>query len=284
MVRMATLESRIDDLYRLPLGEFVAARAALAREVKGADAQRVKGLKKPTVVPWSVNQVYWHERATFDRLQRAGTELRRAQIAALQGKPSDVRAATDAHRKAVSSAVEQAVRLAGNGDAHPGTDALARTFEAISLAPTPPEPLGRLTQPLQPGGFEMLAGVDVPRAMKLAATHRAGEAVPTHRVAERSPSDRAGDGLQAVPGTNVQTVRPRSAKERARQRLAVKAERERQRDAMAAARRREKAIKTAAAEVERAQKREAQAAEAWKRAKDDLEKAKRALADLQPSS
>jgi hypothetical protein len=272
MMTMATLEARFDDLYRLPLSEFVAARAALASELGGAEARRVKGLKKPTVVPWAVNQVYWRARDTFDRLLRAGAELRRAQIAALEGKPADVRAATDLHRKAVASAVEQAVGFAEEADAHPSADQLARTFEALSLASAPPEPLGRLTQPLQPGGFEMLAGVDVPRSVKRASTQHSKEGIPNHRV----DGDR-----QTIPGrADLTAVGPSPAKQRERQRLAARAERERQREAAAAARRRDKAIKSAEADVDRAQKNEAKAAEAWRRAKDDLEKARRALANL----
>ena len=96
MVAVSTLESKIDDLYRQPLDEFVAARSALASELKGAEAQRVKALKKPTIVPWAVNQVYWHARPIFDRVQRSGADLRRAQIAALEGRAADVHAAADA--------------------------------------------------------------------------------------------------------------------------------------------------------------------------------------------
>jgi hypothetical protein len=56
------LESSIDNLYRAALSEFVGARAALAKTLSGADAQRVKKLPKPTVVPWAVNQLYWRDR------------------------------------------------------------------------------------------------------------------------------------------------------------------------------------------------------------------------------
>ena len=64
-----------------------------------------------------------------------------------------------AHRRAIADTVAQAERLAAAAGSQPGTDALARTFEALSLAPAPPEPPGRLTHPLQPGGFETLSGV-----------------------------------------------------------------------------------------------------------------------------
>jgi hypothetical protein len=160
LTREPTLESRIDDLYAGPLDAFVAVRSALAADLKGADARTVRQLKKPTSVPWAVNQVYWHARAAFDRLQRSGAELRRAQIAALEGRSVNVQAAVGVHRQAIASTVEQAMQLAEAARIHPSRDGLARTFEALSLASTPPHPPGRLTHPLQPGGFETLAGVE----------------------------------------------------------------------------------------------------------------------------
>jgi len=156
-----TLEASIDNLYRESLGTFVAARTALAKTVTGADAQRVRKLTKPTVVPWAVNQVYWRDRRAWDQLVRAGEQLRKAQVAALEGRKADIRAATEAHRQAVADAVQKAERIAAADDVHPAADALTRTFEAISLRPDAAEQPGRLTKALQPSGFEALAGIKV---------------------------------------------------------------------------------------------------------------------------
>ena len=54
---MAPLDSEIDALYQKPLDEFTAARNTLAKTLAGADAARVRKLPKPTVVPWTVNQL-----------------------------------------------------------------------------------------------------------------------------------------------------------------------------------------------------------------------------------
>ncbi len=156
-----TLEANIDNLYRESFGGFVAARTALAKTLTGADAQRVRKLTKPTVVPWAVNQVYWRDRRAWDQLVKAGEQLRKAQVAALEGRKADVRAATEAHRQAVADAVQKAERIAAADDVHPAADALMRTFEAISLRPDGGEQPGRLTKPLQPSGFEALAGIKV---------------------------------------------------------------------------------------------------------------------------
>ena len=243
MTRVPTLESRIDALYATRLDEFVAARAALAAELKGADARSVRQLKKPTSVPWAVNQVYWHARGAFERLQQSGTALRRAQVAALEGQSADVHAAVGVHRKAIASAVEQAMKLAQAAGIHPSRDGLTRTFEALSLASTPPEPPGRLTHPMQPGGFEMLAGVE-----------------PARRGAPQS-------------------VRPASPD--AEQVAAV--ERTRQRAAAAATRRRDAAIASLERAVLRAKENAAQARRAWDRATDELAAAERRLVAMRDS-
>ena len=73
---MPPVESSIDDLYKGLLSEFVPARTRLAKTLTGPEAQRVKALKKPTLVPWAVNQVYWHARPVYDRLARSGAALR----------------------------------------------------------------------------------------------------------------------------------------------------------------------------------------------------------------
>ena len=156
---MSALDAKIDELYRLPLAEFTSARNALAKTLSKDDAKIVKALEKPTVVPWAVNQVYWRARATYDRLMKSGEKLRTAQIAALEGRAADVRAASEAHRRAISEAVAEAERLASASGAKPGADPLARTFESLSLATSAPGQPGRLTDALQPAGFEALAGL-----------------------------------------------------------------------------------------------------------------------------
>ena len=270
------LESKIDDLYRKPLNEFISARSALASEHKGDEPGAIKALKKPTLVPWAVNQVYWHARPIFDRVQASGADLRRAQIAALEGRKADVQAAADAHRKAIGAAVERAMALAKAAQMSPDRDAVARTFEALSIASDPAEPPGRLTQPLQPGGFELLAGVE-PVARAPEGRHPHG-ACPTrrYRVARPSracPPPVAGDGLETVPPakSSKPAIDARAAAERAA------ADRARERAQAAAARRHEAAIARLEREVARARQQVAQARLAWDRATDELSAAERRL-------
>jgi hypothetical protein len=168
---VVTLESEIDQLYQLPLSEFTSGRNALARTLKGADADRVKALPKPTVVPWTINQLYWRDRKAFDRLMKAGDALREAQIAALGGGRADVRRATETHRAALADAVRSATTLATAAGAKPHADQLARMLEAVSLSPDRAAAAGRFTELIQPSGFEALAGI---------AMSPAGARVPVH--------------------------------------------------------------------------------------------------------
>ena len=250
---MANLDKSIDELYQLGLEEFTAARNALAKTLSGDDAARVKALGKPAVVPWAVNQVYWTSRSIFEKLLASGAKLRDAQLAALKGKSADIRAATDAHRHAIAAAVKEAERLAGASGSHPASDALMRTFEALSLVTTPPEPLGRLTRPLQPAGFEALAGVS-PHAAR-------PHLVPNLHAAKAHPEN----------------AREREAAERREAREREKAAAARAKElARADARAKELAAvaKRAQTDLERANDQLARAEEAVAEAKDRLKRAK----------
>ena len=259
-----TLESKIDDLYKVSLGAFTVTRSALAKTLKGAEAQRVKRLQKPTIVPWAANQVYWKARDTYDSVRTSGEQLRRAQIAALKGRPADVRRATEAHRKAIADAVSMASRLVADAGARPSADALARTFEALSLAPELPEPHGRLTRPPQPAGFEALTGVAVRPITR-------ADPVRQVRLVHPASANRAQLDLDAI----------RSREREARS--AAAAEGRRQRELAAAARRTKAAIKNAEARVEKAKDAEVRARRAWERAKNDLDAATHNLAEARRS-
>jgi hypothetical protein len=214
-------------------------------------------LAKPAVVPWAVNQVYWRARGTYNRLMKSGETLRAAQIASLEGRAADVRAASDAHRRAIGDAVAEAGRLAASTGAKPAADALARTFEALSLATHAPEWPGRLTDALQPAGFEALTGIR-PR--------ESGSA-----VGRGFQPRQTGGPKRAAPH------RPEDTK------AADEEKKERTREAARAAAehtRREAEVKDAQAEVARAEAGERASRETWERAHDALLDARRRLAHL----
>ena len=263
---MAALDASIDELYRLPLAEFTSARNALAKSLKGDEAKRVRALVKPTIVPWAVNQVYWKARATYDRLMKSGEKLRAAQIAALAGRAGDVRAAGDAHRRAVAEAVSEAERLSAESGAKPGSDALARTFESLSLATTAPPAPGRLTEALQPAGFEALAGITDIK-------------VGSEKLDVRSGSGRL-EVVKSEPERRTANGEPRTTA--AAKAAALAAEKAAAREA-AERKRHEAAVKSAEAELARVEAAERKAREVWERAHDDLLAARQALTDIRRS-
>jgi hypothetical protein len=240
---VAGIDTQIDALYQLPLAEFTAARTALAKTLKSDAAREVRGLKKPTAVPWAVNQLYWKARPAYDAAMKAGQALRAAQIATLKGKKADVRAATDAHRKAITNAVHRAVELASDA-ANPNPDQLGRMFEALSLSASAPENPGRFTEVVAPSGFDALAGV-----------------TPAKRVQMPSPSPSDVDREETAPTKDV------SAAEKRR----VEQERHEQREA-------EARLRTATRDLERARERAQSAREALDHAEADVAAAEREVA------
>jgi hypothetical protein len=154
---MADIDAQIDALYQGPLDAFTEARNALAKSSKRPD---VKTLAKPSLPAWVVNQLHWHRRPLVERLVAAAKAVRAAHLAALAGKPADVRAAEAAHRDAVREALAEARTVLAEGG-HPSTpatlDAVRDTLQALPA----PEADGRLTKPLAPRGFEALAGLTV---------------------------------------------------------------------------------------------------------------------------
>jgi hypothetical protein len=253
---MPPVESSIDALYKGPLGEFVPARTRLARTLTGPEAQRVKALKKPSLMPWTVNQVYWHARPVYDRLAKSGAALRSAQVAALSGRPANVRGATESHRKAIAEAVAEGSRLASRADAHPSAEELGRLFGAVSLTPELPEPPGRLVKVLAPPGFEALAGIAIEPAARERSALPAARSAPAATPSRPTP-------LNPTPPVRV-----------------LESDRRREREQAAAERRKRAAIQKAETAVHRATAAEARARQAWEHARDEQQNAASKLAAL----
>jgi flagellar biosynthesis GTPase FlhF len=269
---VSALDAKIDDLYRLPLAEFTTARNALAKSLPKDDAKVVKALEKPTVVPWTVNQVYWRARSTYDRLMKSGENLRAVQIAALEGRAADVRAASEAHRRAISDAVAEGERLAAAVGVKPGADALARTFESLSLATNATHTPGRLTAVMQPAGFEALLGVTPSDVRSTKSEVRKPQLVRS-AAAPRT--------THAEPRTKNDDRRAKEA-DRLAKAAAAAAERQAAKEA-AEKQKHEAAVKAAEQQLERMQAAEQAARETWERAHDELLAARQALTDVRRS-
>lgn len=183
MRKSGRLDDDVDELFKLPLAEFTAARDTLAKRLKkdgrGDDAALVKSLSKPSVSAWTVNQIYWHHRDSFEELLAAGQRFHKAQTSSFAGKVADMRGSLEARRKALTELSDLAASLLSDAGHNPSPDTIRRittTLEAISayasLSDGPS--LGRLSQDVDPPGFESLASF-MPGA---GALRRSGSAAP----------------------------------------------------------------------------------------------------------
>jgi hypothetical protein len=167
---MSMPEEEIDRLYGLPLDEFTRARDELARRVRkegdGERAAEIKQLRKPSLPAWVVNQLARQRQLDMQRLLKAGEQLAGAQVEAMRGQSGDafLEARRDEQRalEALAAGASEVLADAGRGTAP--LDRVLATLRAGSLTEDGRALLksGRLTEELEPPGFEALAGLDMP--------------------------------------------------------------------------------------------------------------------------
>jgi len=166
-----SLETEVDRLYQLPLSEFTAARNALARKA-GTDGAEIRNLSKPPIAAWAVNQVYWHDRETYDALVEAAKDLRAAHAAVLSGKRVDLRTAGKVHEQALEAATRSALAILQQAG-HPATEATRQAISTTLRGLPAADPPGRLSRTLSPGGFELLSGIPVRQPARKGEERRA---------------------------------------------------------------------------------------------------------------
>lgn len=175
-----------DDLFDLPVGEFVATRDELVARLRAAGdrelAAVVKSLRRPTLAAWAVNRVVRDEPEAWATLAEAGRAARQAQRRALSGiRDARLRTATAARRAAIDVAVELAVRALVEVDAAPAghVEAIAATFEAASADPDVADAVGtgRLCAPVDGvTGFASLAAMAALSVPPSVGAHDPGDA------------------------------------------------------------------------------------------------------------
>ena len=256
---MATRNSEVDGLFQLPLPEFTAARNALASKLQKAGdketAAQVKGLTKPPVSAWVVNQLYWRDRNAFDRLLTAGARLRQAQASQLAGQVTNLRELLNTHRETLTELSKQAAAILSQSGHQPSPDVMRRvtmTLEGLAAqglldgAPA----AGRLTADVDPPGFETISAL-APRNAGDKPARPAGDA---RVLAFHANKRTASNGKGAHKGGNDATAKARDAERRQAAQAALKAaERalaEAKRDAASA----EAAMKKAAVKLKDAEK------------------------------
>lgn len=157
------LEEELDGLYGLPLAEFTPRRNALAGELRKAGdregAERMQGLRKPSMSAWTVNQLARKRRLQMRSLLTAGERLRKAQEQLLRGgDPDELKEASERQREVVAALLESAAEVLDSAG-HPATDATLERIRGTLISAAGDEERkrlvqqGRLTEDLDPTGF-----------------------------------------------------------------------------------------------------------------------------------
>lgn len=225
------LETELDNLYGCPLEEFTAARNELASRLTKAGqadaANTVKGLKKPSVAVWAVNQLARMHEKEVAALIDAGARLRSAQESALRGGAADeVRAATRAERDALRTLTRRAEAVlseSGRGKSQQTLERINKTLRAAAVDPEASSllQLGRLPDEVQSEGFGALAAMAPTRPTKKAARRKDGLALRRLRreaeEAERAATEAEEEAKRAADDAAHARERAKAARRDARQ-------------------------------------------------------------------
>jgi len=260
------MSTKYDDaviaLYRTPLDKFVAERKRLSSELKAggdkAGATRLAGLGRPPISAWTVNQLFWEARETFDELFAAGERLRAGDLAG-----------TNAHREAMTKLRARAETLLGAAG-HATTEATFRRIMTdlsalAALGSFDPDPPGALAGDREPPGFDVL-GMSAPEAAERADGHKK----PNPDRSEHADAKRRkeGDGArERQERERLEHERRKAEEERARKR----AERERL----------EKALRSAKAELKHRTQQVEQLESELAQAEKTVAQARANIADLE---
>jgi len=186
------LYNDIDRLYVAPRDQFVRERDSLARALRKAGdretATQVAGLRKPTLVAWTINQLAATRRREVDLLLDAGQRIIDAQQASISsGARAELDAAQASLRRAVSTLTESASALLGPEASRTTVARIAETLRTAATAPAGRELLarGQLTEELSETGWEIVAGFSPGPP---ARPKRGGNAAAEPRKAPPSPA------------------------------------------------------------------------------------------------
>lgn len=252
----AALERELDSLYQQPLDRFTAARNELAKRLRAdgqvEQAEQVKALRKPTVTVWLVNRLAREDELDVHRLLKAGETLTTTQAALARGQSREgfLKAQQDEQR-ALERLTRAAHKLAAReGVGSSAVDRATQTLRAASLTDKGRQLLerGRLTEELEPPGFEALAGLT---------------SAPTKQASDgsRQPTTRSNPGVLKKARDSLRRARAEQRRlrtaARAAERAAVRAETDARRmrqeadDAQSAADKARIRVEAAEAEIER---------------------------------
>ena len=238
--RKSKLDQEIAELYGGPLGEFTAARQALAKrlqkEGRTDDAAEVKALPKPSLSAWAVNRLFSREPEAMEELLDAGERARGALRDIFSGAHPEVLReaiqtardlADDLRRRAAELLAEETGRLPGQAI----VDRIGTNLQSLAFTPAAAAEAARgwLAGDLEPPGFEVLAGLQLAGAGRSRPEPRP-EARPAPRPAPPKPEKPAAKDTERPHATARRRERldakSREKQEREEARLREQRERE----------------------------------------------------------
>lgn len=212
-----------DDLYSLPLGQFIAARdrlaARLAEEGQTDEAATVAKLRKPSVAAWALNRASRHRPEAVDRLVASHQRLRSASSVELLHEASEER------RKAVAELETVALaELTADGRRVSGQtkDRITSTLLAVATDPQGEEDLaaGRLVREIElsGAGWGDIGLAPVPAEEPAARAKAAAERARARADRLRKEAENAGQQVESAQRALTEAKRrAKEAKARADQ-------------------------------------------------------------------
>jgi hypothetical protein len=276
------MTERLRDLFGVPPADFVAARDALAKELRAgrreAEAKEVASLRRPTAPVWAVNQLARRAPAEVGQLLESSERVQKAQLRGASG--DELRAAMAGQRAALAKlegAAEQILRGAG---LQPSPGAIRTVQSTLQAAATGPPEMrerlrdGTMREALQPTGFEALLGAGIaPARHAPAQSHTA----TTSHAATTSRATRTSHASPTSHATATSTARAEAAAKRAARAQALETRRRAEQQARDERKRTRHALQV----ERRLRKLEARADAAERAAKEARAAADSARADLQ---
>ncbi len=155
-------DTELDRLYGSPLDRFVSTRNEIVQRLRDAGqpdaADEIARLKKPSVSAWVVNQLARTRELDIQRLLKAGEALEQAQKDLLKGKSTDFEFSRKEHAASVRI-LQKAAKETIPGISSAIIDRVVRTLGSASSAENRDLiKSGRLTNDLEPTGFEVFVG------------------------------------------------------------------------------------------------------------------------------
>jgi hypothetical protein len=249
----ADRDKQIDQLYSVPLDEFVERRNEFARSLRkdanGQAADEVRKLRKPTLPAWTVNQLARREKMRLRGLLTAGERLRKAHEELLVGgSPEALQQGREGERRAIAELVGAAERLLKEAG-HPASEATLERVRETLHAAVVDEGIGRRVREGRLDKEEQMTGFGFGNLPATPAAERAAQTKPATRATRGQKRETKQDGTALEKRAQARKAREiEAAQDEHRQ-----AEKSLQ-DVRRAVKDAERAVKNQARELERAER------------------------------